>query len=1109
MSLENKSGMQKEVFVFPTSFGQQRLWFLHQWEPGTPLYNMPRSFRLTGRLDIAALEQSVNELVRRHESLRTFFSVVDGQPLQVITPNLTVTLPAMDLSSLTDAERESEALRLATEEARHPFDLSRGPLLRVTLLRLAEQEHVLLLTLHHIVSDGWSMGVLFRELSVLYEAISNGKPSPLAELPLQYPDFAVWQRERLQGKVLENQLAYWKTQLADAPAVLELPADRPRPPVQSYRGTRQFLVFSEALNEALKALSRRQGVTLFMTLLAAFQTLLYRYTGQDDILIGSPIAGRNRTEIEGLIGFFVNTLVLRTDLSGDPSFRELLGRVRKVALDAYAYQDLPFEKLVEELHPQRNFSHSPVFQVMFAFQNVPMTELRLTGLTVNSLKADRETATFDLSLLMVEEARSLKGTVEYNTDLFNGDTISRMMGHFQTLLESIVADPGTPISRLGLLTDSERHQLLIEWNSTTRDYPEDKCIHQLFEAQAEKTPDAIAVVFEDKRLTYRELNARANRLAYDFRNLGVGPEILVGLCLERSLEMVVGILGVLKAGGAYVPLDPQYPKDRLAFMLEDSEIQVVLTHERVSSCLPPHKAQVVYLDCLDQSAEVEASQASINPDNRTTADNAAYVIYTSGSTGKPKGVVITHYNVTRLFEATHSWFHFDRNDIWTLFHSYAFDFSVWEIWGALFYGGRLVVVPYWVSRSPVMFHKLLSEEKVTVLNQTPSAFGQLIEVEKSLTDSPELALRLVLFGGEALDFQILKPWFDRHGDQRPQLVNMYGITETTVHVTYRPITTENLSTSRGSLIGEPIPDLALYVLDQSQNLVPVGVPGELYVGGAGVGRGYLNRPELTGERFVPNPFRPGAGNRLYRSGDLVRYLPNRDMEYRGRIDAQVKIRGFRIELEEIETVLRQHAAVREVVVMSRGEKPAEQHLVAYVVPAQQAPTISELNGFLRHKLPDYMVPSIFVFLDTLPLTSNGKIDRRNLPDPDGRRPEQESSFVAPRTPVEELLAQIWAEVLKIEQVGIHDNFFELGGHSLLLTQVASRIQQAFLVLLPLRILFDAPTIADQSAAIAGAQLGQEDAAEVARMVEELKQLSPEEVTALLAAERRLKDSEDE
>ena len=1093
--------VKEEGFVFPTSFGQQRLWFLHQWEPDTPLYNIARSFKLTGPLDTGALEQSVNELVRRHESLRTFFSVVDGQPVQVITASLTITLPIVDLSSIPDAERESAALRLATEEARRPFDLSRGPLLRVTLLRLAEQEHCLLLTIHHIVSDGWSLSVFFRELSALYEGFSTGKPSPFVELPLQYSDFAVWQRQWLTGEVLEEQLSYWKNQLADAPNVLDLPADRPRPPVQTYRGTRQNLELSQDLTIKLKALSLHEGVTLYVTLLAAFQTLLQRYTQRDDILVGSPIAGRNRIEIEELIGFFVNTLVLRTDLSGDPSFRQLLVRVRKVALDAYVHQDLPFEKLVEELHPQRNLSHSPLFQVMFAFQNVPTTELSLTGLTVNSLNLDRDTATFDLSLVMVEQAKSLSGTIEYNTDLFDSASIIRMIGHFQTLLESIVADPGIPISRLSLLTDSERDRLLVDWNNAESDYPEDKCIHQLFEAQAERTPEASAVVFENRRLTYRELNARANRLASDLSKRGVGPETLVGLCVERSLEMVVGILGVLKAGGAYVPLDPLYPKDRLAFMLEDSEIKVVVTQERVVSSLPPHPAQVVYLDFLDQAADAETLPAPSNPVSKTTAHNAAYVIYTSGSTGKPKGVLITHYNVTRLLQATHSWFQFDQNDIWTLFHSYAFDFSVWEIWGALLYGGKLVVVPYWVSRSPETFHKLLSEEKVTVLNQTPSAFGQLIEVENSSENSQDLALRLVLFGGEALDFQILKPWFDRHGDQRPQLVNMYGITETTVHVTYRPIMAEDLSARRGSLIGVPIPDLELYVLDPRHNLVPIGVPGEIYIGGGGVARGYLQRPELTAERFIPHPFPSRAGQRLYRSGDLGRYLPNRDIEYRGRIDAQIKIRGFRVELEEIEAVLRRHADVREVVVISRGEKPVEQRLVAYVVPAQRTPTVSELNGFLRHNLPEYMVPSVFVYLDALPLTSNGKIDRRNLPDPDQSRPEQESTFVAPRTPVEELLAEIWAEVLRVEQVGIHDNFFELGGHSLSLTQIFSRIKRVFRVALPLRMLFDAPTIAAQSAAIAVA-LEQEDAAEAARVVEELKKLSPDEVTALLKTERR-------
>jgi amino acid adenylation domain-containing protein len=1090
----------------PLSHGQERMWFIDQLEPGNSLYNRPIFLRLKGDLKAAVLEQCLNEIIRRHEILRTTFPAVNGQPLQVVSPFQPLALSVRDMSGLPEGEREAETRRQAADEAALAFDLHRGPLIRAGLLCLGEDEHILLLTMHHIVFDGWSEGVLFQELAVLYESFSTGQPAPLSELPIQYADFAVWQRQWLQGEKFDSQLAYWREQLAGAP-VLELPTDHLRPSVQIFRGSQQFLFIPNALTVRLKALSRAEGTTLFMTLLAAFQTLLHRYTGKDDILVGSPVAGRNRTDIEALIGFFVNTLILRADLSGDPSFRELLGRVRKVALEAYAHQDLPFEKLVEELQPERNLSRSPLFQVLFVLQNFPTTAPRLTGLTVTPVKVESETATFDLSLLLVEEANGLQGTIEHNTDLFDEATISRMIGHFQTLLESIVADPATPISRLALLTDSERNRLLVDRNSTSINYPKDRCIHQLFEAEVERTPEAIAAVFEDGRLTYRELNARANRLAYDLNKLGVGPETLVGLCVERSLEMIVGILGVLKAGGAYVPLDPSYPEDRLAFLLEDSGIKILLTQERVKSCLPPHNAQVMYLDTLDPSAGLEASEALTNPVSRTTADNAAYVIYTSGSTGKPKGVVITHHNVTRLLEATHSWFHFDRSDTWTLFHSYAFDFSVWEIWGSLLYGGRLVVVPYWVSRSPEMFYQLLSQEKVTVLNQTPSAFGQLIEVERSSMHAHDLALRLVLFGGEALDFQILKPWFDRHGDQRPQLVNMYGITETTVHVTYRPITAGNLSTSGGSLIGKPIPDLELYVLDQSQNLVPIGVPGELYVGGAGVGRGYLNRPELTAERFIPNPFRLGAGNRLYRSGDLVRYLPNRDLEYRGRIDAQIKIRGFRIELGEIEAVLRQHTAVREVVVLAR-EDSAEKRLVAYVVPAQQAPTISELNGFLRQKLPEYMVPSAFMFLDALPLTANGKVDRRNLPGPDQSRPEQESSFVAPRTPVEELLAQIWAEVLKLDQVGVHDNFFELGGHSLLLTQVASRIQRAFLVLLPLRILFDAPTIADLSAAIAAAQLGQEDAAEVARIVEELKQLSPDEVTALLEAERRLRVAED-
>ncbi|HEY5705995.1 MAG TPA: amino acid adenylation domain-containing protein [Terrimicrobiaceae bacterium] len=1112
----------------PLSFAQQRLWFSDQYEPNSSIGNMPSALGLKGPLNLGALEQSFNEIIRRHESLRTTFSSLEGKAVQVIAPSLRISLDVVDLRD--HAQGEEEAMRLAQEEARRPFDLARGPLFRSKLLRLGEDDHVLLLTMHHIVSDGWSMGIFSRELSVLYRALVTGESSALPELPIQYADFAVWQREWLKGEVLERQLSYWKKQLAGAPVRLELPTDRPRPAVQSFHGARQTMALPQALTNGLKALSRQEGVTLFMTLLAAFQTLLHRHSGENDIVVGSPIAGREHTQIEGLIGFFVNTLALRTDFSGDPSFRELLARVRTVALDAYSHQDLPFEKLVEALHPHRNSSHSPLFQVFFALQNDPLTKLTLAGLTVDRRRVDRETATFDLSLVMTERTGCLNASIEYNTDLFDGTTITRMIGHFQALLEGIASNPNGRLSELPLLTQAEKQQLLVEWNDTKRDYVSDNSIHELFEARVDQSPDAVAVIFEDKEVTYRELNARANQLAHYLRNLAVGPETLVGICMERSLEMVIGLLGILKAGGAYLPLDPVYPQERLAFMLADSQAPVVLTESKLLSQLPkmnddgrtatgddarssfPQRSVLISprcsVVCLDTDGELIARESKENPFRVANPENLAYVIYTSGSTGKPKGALINHANVTRLLHATHSWFHFDQNDVWTLFHSYAFDFSVWEMWGALLYGGRLVVVPYWVSRTPEKFYKLLSEKKVTVLNQTPSAFRQLIRAEESSISRDGLELRIVIFGGEALDFPTLRPWFDRHGDQHPRLVNMYGITETTVHVTYRPITAADLTGSTASLIGLQIPDLEVYVLDQNQNPVPIGVRGELYVGGAGVGRGYLNRPDLTAERFIPDPFRPGQGQRLYRSGDLVRYLPNRDIEYLGRIDAQIKIRGFRIELGEIEATLSQHPSVQDVVVVLHEDGPTEKRLVAYMVSTEQAPTISELNGFLRQKLPEYMVPASFVFLDALPLTTNGKVDRRNLPAPDQRRPEQESPFVAPRTPVEELLAKIWDELLKVERVGIHDNFFELGGHSLLITQVASRIEQAFQVHLPLRTLFDAPTIAHLSVAIATAQLGQEDAAEAVHMLDELKNLSAEEVKALLEAECGLSASED-
>jgi len=770
---------------FPLSFAQQRLWFLDQLEPGNPFYNIPTAMRLVGQLNAQALEQSLNQIIRRHEILRTNFAIQEGQPVQVIADTLTLILPVVDLQELAATSQEITSQQLATQEALRPFDLASEPLVRAKLLQLGEAEHVLLLTMHHIVFDGWSIDILMRELGAAYEAFCNHLPLLLPELPIQYADFAVWQRHWLQAEVLQTQLSYWQQQLAEIP-VLQLPTDRPRPSVQTFRGGRQFLKLPRSLSASLKSLCQQEGVTLFMLLLAAFQILLSRYTGQQDIVVGCPIANRNQAEIEELIGFFINSVVLRTDLSGNPSFRVLLERVRKVALGAYANQDLPFERLVEELQPERDLSQNPLFQVTFSLQKASMKLLASSDLTLSPLEFESGTTRFDLELHLREYTEGLEGCLVYSTELFDAATIARMLGHFQVLLFGIVANPEQRFSELPLLTVAEQQQL-VEWNNTNVEYPQNKCLHQLFEAQVEKTPDAVALVFEDVetlpatsvQITYRELNCRANKIAHHLQLLGVGPEVLVGICVEHSLFMLVGLLGILKAGGAYVPLDPTYPQERLAFILKDAQVPVLLTRKQLLEKLPAHSAQVV---CLDMEAETVAQLSQENLVSEVTADQLAYVIYTSGSTGKPKGVLVNHANVVRLFAATQSWYHFNVQDVWTLFHSIAFDFSVWELWGALLYGGRLVVVPYLVSREPKSFYDLLCQEQVTILNQTPSAFRQLMKAEESLERGGDLNLRLVIFGGEALELRSLKPWFKRHGDKLPQLVNMYGITETTVHV---------------------------------------------------------------------------------------------------------------------------------------------------------------------------------------------------------------------------------------------------------------------------------------------------------------------------------------
>jgi amino acid adenylation domain-containing protein len=1033
----------------PLSFAQERLWFLDQLRPGEISYNLPFALRLRGALDVDALERALGEIVRRHEALRTVFQERGGTPVQVIAPFSGLPLPVTDLSHLPHETREAEVQReLVEESGARGFNLAAGPLFRASLLRLGAREHVLLLSQHHIVSDGWSMGVLYRELASLYEAYRQGGESPLPELPVQYADYAVWQREQVEGEVLDRQLAYWRERLAGAPELLELPTDRPRPPVQTYRGGTVPVELSAELLERLQALGRSEGATLYMVLLGTFQVLLSRYSGSDDIVVGSPIAGRTRAEVEELIGFFVNTVVLRTDLSGDPSFREVLRRAREVTLGAYEHQEVPFERLVAELQPERSLSHTPLFQVILTLQTAGGGINALPGLEVSAVEAERVSAKFDLSLALTPTSSGLRGGLTYPTDLFERGTVERMLGHLERVLEQVTVDADLRLSELELLGPAERTLVLEEWSRTEAEYPADRCIHELFEAQAARTPGAIAAAYQGEALSYAELNARANQLAHSLRRRGVGPEVRVGICLERSLEMVVGILAILKAGGAYVPLDPAYPADRLAFILADSATPVLLTREALRAVLPAREG--VEVVSLDGAAEEIAAESKDNPQSGAGPDSLAYVIYTSGSTGAPKGALIEHRNVARLFSATDAWFGFGPDDVWTLFHSYAFDFSVWELWGALLYGGRVVVVPLDVSRDPEAFHALVQREGVTVLNQTPSAFRQFIRVDGER--GGELALRNVIFGGEALEPASLREWVERRGAETPRLVNMYGITETTVHVTYRPLSREDVFGGSGSPIGRAIPDLRLYVLDAARRPVPVGVPGELYVGGAGVARGYLNRPELAEARFVDDPFAPG---RLYRTGDRVRWMADGTLEYLGRLDEQVKIRGFRIELGEIEARLAEHAAVREVVVLAREDVPGDRRLVAYVAGAVEA---DALRAHVRQSLPEYMVPSAFVVLDRLPLTANGKVDRKALPAPDLASAEEK--YVAPRTPVEEVLAGIWAEVLRLERAGVEESFFELGGHSLLATRVVSRIREVFGVELPLRALFEGPTVAE-------------------------------------------------
>lgn len=1011
-----------DVLVFPASFAQRRLWFIDRVDAGRSTYNAPVLLRLHGALDTAALGRALDELVRRHEILRTTFAARDGEPVQVVTDAGALPLSTVDANDLDG----SHASRLVARETAAPFDLRAGPLVRALLLSCGD-DHRLVLTFHHIVFDGWSSAVLWRELRDLYSAFAADAPSPLPELAIQYADYAVWQHEHARDD-FARQLTFWRDRLKGAPPLLDLPTDRPRPAVTSHTGADLHFTLPAELSGALRRLARAERATPFMVLLAAFQALLARYCGQLDLCVGTPIAGRPTAQVEPLIGFFVNTLVIRAELTPQMSFRELLRQARDRTVAAYAHQDVPFELVVEDLRPDRALSHSPLFQVMFVYQDAGAPErFALSGLTAEVEEPPGGTAKFDLTLGMWDTGDGFAGAFEYSADLFDAATVDRFAGHLRALLAGVVADPDAPVRRISWLLPDERAALVAAVPPAPSE-PVTGTLTDLFEAQVAARPEAVAVIDGDRELTYADLHRRADRLAGVLRGRGAGPETVVALALPRGAEAIVAMLAVLKAGAAYLPLDPDTPADRLAYLLEDAGPVCVLTGTSLDG--PP----------------------AIGP--AAVAENLAYVIYTSGSTGKPKGVEVTHAQVVRLLSATQPAFEFGPDDVWSAFHSYAFDFSVWEIWGALAYGGTLVVVPAAVARSPRDFLALLAGRKVTVLNQTPSAFRELTAVAMASPLLDDLAVRTIVFGGEALEMHDVAPWLDRPG---LRLVNMYGITETTVHTTYRELMPRDLTTGPRSPIGDALPDLRLCLLDEDGLPVPVGVPGELYVGGPGVARGYRGRPALTAERFVPDAFSGLPGERLYRSGDLCRRRADGELEYLGRADDQVKVRGYRIEVGEVEAALAAHPGVRRCAVLAVPDG-SDRRLVAYVVPRAEVLDPHELRTHLAQTLPPYLVPSAYLPVDTIPLTGNGKTDRAALGALGTGPVLAQAGHVSPTTVTEQLIAGVWADVLKVPRIGVRDDFFDLGGHSLAAMRMVSRLGAVLGTEPSADVVFTAPTV---------------------------------------------------
>ena len=1050
----------EEVLAFPASFAQQRLWFVDQLEPGKATYNIPyhHHVRISGPLNVDALQEAVTELINRHETLRTTFFSQDGEPVQLIHDEIDTTMPLIDLSHLPEMEREAEGRRIVDAEAKHSFDLENGPLFYTKLVKMGQEDHIFIHMMSHIVVDGMSLEFIADEIEQMYAAFCKGQSNPLPELPLQYPDFVIWHREWMDGPVPQKQLAYWKEQLSGRLPVMELPTDRPRPAVQKNNGSWEWIHLKPELIDGLKQFSRNEGVSLFMTMLAAFKVLMHRYSRQEDIIVGTPTANRNQPELEKLIAFFVNPVVFRTDMAGDPAFNELLKVVRKVALGAFAHQDIPFERLVEELRPTRDLSYNPIFQVSFTLQMSPAL-MQLEGTTSAPMEFDNGTARFDLLAELWEADGGVSGRFEYDTDLFDKSTIRRMIDSYATLLESIVAEPAGHISRLNLLPEPERQQVLYAWNQTEKAFPRDARLHDLIEATVAANPDKVAVQYNDTQLTYGDLNRRANQLAHHLLANGVERGDLIGLSVARSAEMMIGLLGIMKAGGAYLPLDPEYPLERLHFILEDAQAPLLITQEKLRGQWDGFAGKIV---AIDSDWDIIATHGDTNLNIEMSAEDLVYIIHTSGSTGKPKGVQLRHRNVVNFLTAMREKPGLTADDTLMAVTTLSFDIAVLELYLPLIVGAKVIIASPEINADGGLMARTLESERVTVMQATPASWKLMLN-----TGWEGKADLKILCGGEELPRELAEQLIPRGAE----LWNMYGPTETTVWSAAKKI----VSGDGPVPIGEPIANTQLYILDQNLQPTPIGVPGELCIGGDGVAAGYLNRPELTADRFVNNPFVDDPQAMLYRVGDLARYRPDGTIEFLGRIDFQVKVRGFRIELGEIETVLRQYADVREGVVTAQDDPNGDKRLVAYIIPEPGSePTTAAMRDYLAESLPAYMVPTLFLSMDEWPLTPNGKIDRRALPSPSEASIGSAESYVAPRNEVEDKITIIWSEILGLEKIGVEDNFFELGGHSLLATQIIARVNKAFDVTVPLPAMFANPFIAGLAEQVATAQLLNDD-----------------------------------